>query len=57
MREDHSSWTDDFEASAAAVAIGVRFDARGKPDGHDDLAAAATNSQWRYLRVAEAATG
>ena len=57
MREGHSSWTDDFEASAAAVAIGVRFDAREKPDGHDDLAGAATNSQWRYLRVAEAATG
>ena len=54
--------TDDFEASAATTtteAIDVGSDEEGKLGGHDGLTvvATATDSLWRYPRVAEVTEG
>jgi hypothetical protein len=60
VREDHSSRSDGFEASAtAAKAIGVGSDAEGKLGGRDGLmvAATATDSLWRCPRVTEVTAG
>jgi hypothetical protein len=60
VTEDHSSGTDDFEASAATTtteAIDVGSDAEGKLGGHDGSAVTATDSQWRCPRVAEVTEG